>query len=37
MDNMKMMVQQILAQMNANAKANQEDMLTRMRPTKKTF
>jgi hypothetical protein len=30
MDNMEKMMQQILAQMNANAKANQEDMLSKM-------
>jgi hypothetical protein len=30
MDNMVKMMQEILAQMNANAKANQEDMLTKM-------
>jgi hypothetical protein len=30
MDNMEKMMQQILAQMNANAKANEEDLLARM-------
>jgi hypothetical protein len=30
MDNMEKMIQQILAQMNDNAKANQADLLARM-------
>jgi predicted Zn-dependent protease len=30
MDNMEKMMQQILAQVNANAKANEEDLLARM-------
>jgi hypothetical protein len=33
MDNMEKMVQQILAQINANAKANQEEMLVEMKAT----
>jgi hypothetical protein len=34
MDNMEKVVQQLLAQMNANAKANQEDTLIRMKADK---